>query len=197
MTGGLIACVLGFLTGSLPFGYWIPLWVRKEDIRKLGSKNPGFTNVARIFGWRVAVPVLALDVGKGTVASVLGFQLGEGSLEIAILAGFFAAMGHMFSPWLGFRGGKGIATGFGALIPIYRLDLSLPLLAFLLGFSVTRYVSLGSLLATFAFALITFSWKPYNESPLIILVALVISVVVFYKHRQNIARILSGTENRL
>jgi glycerol-3-phosphate acyltransferase PlsY len=193
----LLAVVLSFCFGALPFGYWIPLWLKKQDIRTIGSKNPGFTNVARAFGWAFAAPVLLLDIGKGVAASLLGLWASGGSLELALMSGFFAVCGHMFSPFLGFKGGKGIATGLGVLIPIYKGDLWLPLLAFVVGYGATRYVSLGSLLATFAYAMITIAWAPYNQSLLTMGASLLVSALVFYRHRENIARILAGTERRL
>jgi glycerol-3-phosphate acyltransferase PlsY len=198
MNSGIVpVAILSFLLGALPFGYWLPLWFRGQDIRNVGSKNPGFTNVARAFGWSLAVPVLVLDIAKGAAAAFLGLRAGAGSLDTAIIAGISAVCGHMFSPFLRFRGGKGIATGLGILIPIYRADLWLPLLAFLIAYGATRYVSLGSLLATVAFATLTVAWHPYNESPVTICAALLLSVVVFYRHRENIARILAGDERRL
>lgn len=192
-----VCLALAFLLGSLPFGYWLPLWLRHQDVRQMGSKNPGFSNVMRLFGWRLGVPVLVLDVAKGFSGSVLGLCAGNGSLDWGMAGGLLAVTGHMFSPFLRGRGGKGIATGLGALTPIYRSDLWLPLLAFFIGYSATRYVSLGSVLATFAFALISFSWKPYNTSIWIVSVSTVLSLAVIYKHRDNLSRILSGTERRL
>ena len=192
----LILLAVSFFLGSLPFGYWIPLWLHRQDIRTRGSGNPGFTNVWRVFGPRTALPVLFLDIGKGMLATFLVLRT-TGSLDFAFLAGGAAVLGHIFSPFLRGKGGKGIATGFGALIPLYHGYLLIPLLAFLVGFLATRYVSVGSLLGTVAFLLVTLLVPPFRESLVFVLGGFAVTVLVFYRHRENILRLLRGRELRI
>lgn len=112
-----IFALFSFISGSIPFGYWIALRFAGVDIRKLGSKNIGATNVGRLIGWKFGFVVLALDITKGMLPVYLSsVYVPEGGIPFQLLCGVCAVLGHMFSPFLGFRGGKGVATTFGVFL---------------------------------------------------------------------------------
>lgn len=200
--------LLGFLTGSIPWGYLVAR-AQGVDIRTLGSGNIGMTNVWRSLGWKPGATVLLLDLLKGVlpvlasewqwhrqVSALSGWQGGAAHdvLPLAMLTGFTAVLGHTFTPWLGFRGGKGIATGAGVFIALMKLWAVVPVAAFLLGLAATRMVSVGSLLGAYGGFITTLAVPGLRWlSPLVFLLA----VFVTWTHRDNIARIRSGTERRI
>jgi acyl phosphate:glycerol-3-phosphate acyltransferase len=182
-----------YLVGAFPTGYLLYRWTEKQDIRKTGSGNTGFTNMLRLKGWRLAVPVLLIDVAKGFLPPFLIFRL-EGDLTLAAAAGLFAVVGHMFPVYIGFRGGKGVATAMGVFAALALGPAALCLLAFLILVASTRVVSLGSMIGVSLFPLINLILG--GASATIIAGAAVAGLVVF-KHRDNIGRLLRGEERRL
>jgi glycerol-3-phosphate acyltransferase PlsY len=187
----VIAIAIGYLLGSLPFGYWAGL-LRGVDLRDVGSRNTGGTNAVRILGPRIGVPVIALDILKGT-AAVLVAGLFDG-VGTEVLAATAAMLGHAFPVFLRFKGGKAVATGAGAM---FGLAPFIALTVFVLWIALgvlTRYVSVASMVAAIAFVTLTIvtgrSWP-------IVAFTLFGAAVVFWRHRENIARLRSGTENRL
>ena len=183
---------LSYLVGSVPCGYLLVRSAEGMDIRSFGSGNIGATNVfrkSRLAG----ILTLALDAGKGYLAVALAGWLG-GSLEWKVAAAIMAIVGHVFTVWLRFRGGKGVATGCGAY-----LALALPALLTTLGLFVvilllTRYISAASIVATAFFPLWAYL---YGEPTPVLLGAAFGAVLIIAKHGQNIRRLLSGTERRL
>jgi len=197
--------VLSYLLGSCPFSIIISKIWRGIDIRDYGSKSAGFTNVYRVLGPLPAVIVLVLDVAKGMVAVLLLTQISFNSIplsliDLKILAGVFVILGHVFPVFAGFRGGKGIATGLGALLSIIPLEVTLALILFVLIVAITRYVSLGSLTATtFIFLALIFEryYLEYQVPTRLILMIFFLTAFIFFNHRSNIKRLLAGTENKL
>lgn len=203
----LLILVASYLLGSIPFGYLLVRIFRGEDVRQSGSGNIGATNVARKSP-ALGVVTLGLDALKGTAAVWLSSQILARSLHASIdfahfpqlsLAALFAVLGHMFPLWLRFRGGKGVATSLGAFAPLAPLEVLTALGVFLLVTFVSRYVSLGSITAAASFPFIAWGRFPgqYRNPLARVLPIAVASVFIILKHRQNIGRLLSGTENRL
>ena len=184
--------LLSYLVGSVPFGYLLIRSAQGADIRSFGSGNIGATNVfrkSRLAG----VLTLALDVGKGYLAVALAGWLG-GSLEWKVAAAIAAIIGHVFTVWLRFRGGKGVATGCGAYLALSPPAVLTTLGLFVVILLLTRYISAASIVAT---AFFPFWAYLYGEPKAVLLGAAFGAVLIVAKHGQNIRRLLSGTENRL
>jgi glycerol-3-phosphate acyltransferase PlsY len=191
----------GYLLGSIPSGYLAGRWWRGIDIRQEGSGSTGATNVLRVVGKGPALLVFAVDVLKGTAAVLLAQAVMPGSDVLAVAAGLAALAGHSWPLWLGWRGGKAVATALGML-----LGLAWPVgLAcfgiFLTVLSASRIVSLSSVVGALALPLLMLGWfgAPLPQSirwPYLIL-ALLTSVLVIWRHRSNLSRLLAGTEPRL
>jgi len=181
-----------YLLGAIPFGYLIGRTMG-VDVRNFGSGNIGATNVYRVLG-RVAFLVLALDVGKGLAAAALGVRYFPGQPWLQIGAGFAAVVGHNWPVFLRFRGGKGVATTAGVFLYLMPVPLVLAVLAFILTVAASRYVSLGSLVLGTVVALGS-SLIPFPAAYR--WAAWVMLLVIIYRHRANIQRLLRGTELRL
>jgi len=182
-----------FFLGSLPFGYWLAL-LRGVDLRKQGSGNTGATNVGRVLGKKWGIFVFALDLGKGWLAVALAKSVGNVPETWSITVGVFAVLGHIFSPWLGFRGGKGVATSAGILIGLAPwVALGVTLIWFL-AFQMSRTVSVASLCAATAFPLFVFWLMP--DQKVFQWISLGMAVLVWFRHRDNLKRLLQGKENR-
>lgn len=191
LTGLLLA---SYLIGSLPSGWLAAKWLRGIDIREHGSGSIGATNALRVVGKVPAAIVLLMDVLKGTAAVLLARQLGVDSAW-EVTAGFAALVGHSWPLWLRFQGGKAVATGLGIL-----LGLSAPVgLAcfglFLLVLSASRIVSLASLVA--GLLLPVLMWKAEPEEPVYLWVSILITALVFLRHRSNIKRLVAGAEPKV
>ena len=192
LTAAFLCAVLPFFISSIPFGYVIGK-LKGVDIRQHGSGNIGATNVSRVLGKKFGALVLILDALKG-VLSVLAVKLSGLPLEYQVLAGLFAVLGHCFSPFLRFKGGKGVATGLGAFIVISPKITLLAFFIFLAVFLLTRYVSLSSITAALSYPILfRFLEKPSEFS--FILVSLT-SLVIVAKHHSNIERLLKGEEKK-
>jgi len=181
--------VLSYLTGSIPFGKIIAQ-KRGVDIQKKGSGNIGFTNTARALGFKPAIFVLIGDILKGFIPAKLALAfLSFEQVQIIVLA---AVLGHIFPIWLKFKGGKGVATGLGVLI---ALNLKLTLIAlsiFLITFLLTKIVSVSSLLSTWSLPILA-----YLIYPNLTLFLLTLAIIITLSHRENIARLIKGTENKI
>ena len=189
----LIAVGLSYLLGSIPFGYILVRLFHGEDVRSTGSGNIGATNVARKSP-ALGVATLVLDAGKGLAAVLLVCALfPDGGPVLATTAALFAVVGHLFPVWLKFRGGKGVATSLGAFILLTPKSILCMVVLFLLIAVAFRYVSLGSVAVAAAFPLLAWALREYKDSRQLGLIALV-SVLVIWKHRQNIGRLADGTE---
>ena len=197
-----LAAATGFVSGSLPFGY-LAGKIRGIDIRDHGSGNIGATNVSRVLGKGIGVPVFILDLLKGLLPCLFvrhwigGLDHGPIITSIAvILTGLGAIFGHVFTPWLKFKGGKGVATAAGVLLGITPVAMAAALLVWLIFFFSTRYVSLASIAAAITVPLalavqmqLTRQW----DGPLLGF-GILIGVLVVLRHRANIGRLIAGKE---
>ncbi len=190
---------LGYLLGSIPFGYLLVRATGGGDIRFIGSGNIGATNVARASGWPVGVATLLLDAAKGFLAVWLTAHFTGGNIRFMMYAGLAAILGHVFPVWLKFEGGKGVATGLGVFLALCWPALVVAVALFLLVALFWRYVSLASISAAAALPLLVYLlYAPGHAPPTAVSVAtLVAAVVVIVKHRDNIERLLAGTEPRI
>ncbi|PYP84158.1 MAG: acyl-phosphate glycerol 3-phosphate acyltransferase [Candidatus Angelobacter sp. Gp1-AA117] len=202
-----IIIVVAYLLGSIPFGYILVKTFRGEDIRLTGSGNIGATNVARSGAKGLGVATLLLDALKGTCAVWIAHALGNSSYNscggspcipvtrLMASAALAAVLGHMFPVWLKFRGGKGVATAVGCFFVLFPVAMLISLGFFLLIVALTRYISLGSMLAAIAFPILAY-FVEGAHLPSVMLVS-AISLLIIIKHHQNIRRLLAGNENRL
>ena len=197
--------LLAYVAGATPFG-WLAGRLRGVDLREHGSGNIGATNAVRVLGKRIGLPVFALDVLKGWLPVVLAAWWVEGQPAFAgrpvaaqaapVLAGLGAVLGHTFTFWLGFRGGKGVATSAGVMLGLAPLALVAAVLVWAVSMKCSRYVSLSSILAGWALpaAVGLLGWRSGELNPPVLVLALLIAVLVTVRHRANIARIAAGTE---
>jgi glycerol-3-phosphate acyltransferase PlsY len=186
----LLALAFGYLLGSIPFGLLITRAAGLGDVRKIGSGNIGATNVLRTGNKGLAAATLVADMVKGTAAVLIAGLYGA---ELAMAAGFGAFLGHLFPVWLGFKGGKGVATYLGVLAGLmWKAALVFGAIWLAVAF-LLRYSSLAALTAAFAVpvALYVMGYVDYA------ILFSVMSVIVFIKHRTNISRLLAGTESRI
>jgi glycerol-3-phosphate acyltransferase PlsY len=193
----LISAIAAYLLGSIPFGYLLVRFVTGEDVRASGSGNIGATNVARKSP-ALGIATLVLDAAKGFAAVyVTGVVFSAPHRHLLMsTAALFAVCGHLFPIWLKFRGGKGVATSLGAFLPLTPKTILCLVALFILLAVAFRYVSLGSIAVAAAFPLLAWALGEYRE-PLDLVIIAIVSVLVIWKHRQNITRLTSGTESRI
>ena len=184
-----------YLLGSIPFGYILVRLFLHQDIRATGSGNIGATNVARSGARGLGMATLALDALKGAAAVLLAKHLAPGNLDIAALAAVFAILGHVFPIWLGFKGGKGVATALGVYLALSWPTALASLAVFIIALILTKYVSLASILGALVLPIFFMLFVP-DRSPIVIPSVLFISLLVILKHHMNIARLKSGTESK-
>lgn len=193
---GWIAVAAGYLLGSIPFGVILAKLFGGKDVRQHGSGNIGATNVSRVAGPLAGILTLLLDAGKGAAAVVFAARFTEQNATAMMLAGLAALIGHCYSVWLGFKGGKGVATGLGIFAALCPLAALSGFVVFVLVFLYWRYVSLASLAGAAAMPLlIYFLWAPRHAPPLSVTIGtLCAAALIFYKHRANLQRLTEGTE---
>ena len=186
----LAAALIGYLLGSIPFGLLLTRFAGLGDIRRIGSGSIGATNVLRTGNKAVAALTLLLDVLKGAAAALIGSAWSE---EAALAGGAAVVIGHMFPVWLGFRGGKGVATALGVLIVLAWMVALLALVLWLGAAAIFRYSSLAALVAAIAAVVFAAVLVDPATAGLIALIA----VLVILRHHENIRRLLAGTESRI
>lgn len=188
----VIAVAVGYLIGSVPFSF---LLARRHgvDLRRAGSGNVGTANVFRTSGATDAAAALCLDAAKGAAAVLVAQQWSTGPAT-PVAAGMAAMMGHVYPAWLGFRGGKGVATAAGAFAVLAPGAVLIACGVFVAAVSVTRYVSVGSIAAAVTLALATMAG---SVSAPVAAGAAVAALVVLYRHRPNLGRLMAGTERRI
>ncbi|MEO8502257.1 MAG: glycerol-3-phosphate 1-O-acyltransferase PlsY [Vicinamibacteria bacterium] len=189
----LIASAVGYLIGSIPFSFLVARLFGVKDVRMVGSGNVGATNVMRSAGKGPGILALVLDGLKGAGAVLIARGLWGSETEVCV-AGLFAVIGHLYPVWLGFRGGKGVATGAGLFIPIAPAALGVAVLVFLVTLGVFRFVSLASVAASLSLPLTAYLLGASNT---VALTALVAALMVVVKHHANIGRLMRGVEPRL
>lgn len=202
-----IIAILAYLLGSFPTAILVGKWSRGIDIRQHGSGNAGGTNVFRVLGWKLGVFVMLVDMLKGLVATIFLSQitLGGGTPELSdtilkIVAGTFAIIGHIWTVFAGFKGGKGVGTAAGFLFGLIPLAATVGLIVFFTVFLLTRYVSLGSMIAAISIpSTLLFQRFFLAESvdPILISITVLLAALIIFTHRSNISRLIKGTENRI
>jgi glycerol-3-phosphate acyltransferase PlsY len=214
--GYILTALAAYLVGSIPFGFLVAK-AKGIDIHSVGSGNIGATNAMRVLGKPAGIFVLLMDVLKGFGACFLGvliysyyfhqfnglhstsdsipFPSQEGEDHFAIIAGIFAVLGHNYTCWLKFKGGKGIATTAGVYLALAWPAVLIGLVVFVLAVLLTRYASVGSIAAAIALPVTVWVMTPHNLFLGIVTTAL--GLLAIYKHKSNIQRLMAGTENRL
>ena len=195
MTMAEVAALAGsYLLGSIPTSYLAGRLFKGLDLREHGSKNLGATNVYRIMGWRFAIPVGMFDVAKGAVPVLLFGPAAGGAPWFPLLCGVLAVVGHVFSVFVGFKGGKGVATSAGVVLGLAPMAVGICLLVWAAIVWLSGYVSLGSVVATGVFPALV--WLLYPARRGAIGVYVLLAAVIIWMHRSNIRRLMAGTENR-
>lgn len=189
----ILALLASYLIGSLSFGYMAGKLLRGIDIRQFGSGNTGTTNIQRTLGTGPAIIVLLLDVGKGLAAVILARAL-TGSPSVQMLSGVLAVLGHNWPLFHRFKGGRGIATSIGVMLGLAWQVLLIAVAVGITIVTVTRYVSLGSVIGVILVPILMIA---FAMPPAYIIFGTVLAVFAVWRHRQNIARLLAGTENKL
>lgn len=210
-----IVILLSYVLGSIPTSIILSKWRHGFDIRTKGSGNAGGTNVFRVLGWKSGVFVILLDMSKGIIATTLIARLFwdptlpfynrtpfDDFTIVQMICGGAAIVGHIWTVFAGFRGGKGIATGAGMLIGIAPTEFAVSVAIFLVVFLAWKYVSLGSISAAVAFpSTLFFRYNICGEQiesyKTLIVFSLVMAGLLIYSHRANIKRLIEGTENRI
>ncbi|TPJ07548.1 glycerol-3-phosphate 1-O-acyltransferase PlsY [Mesorhizobium sp. B2-7-3] len=188
--GPILALVFGYLLGSIPFGLLLTRAAGLGDVRKIGSGNIGATNVLRTGNKGLAAATLLLDALKGTAAVLIASHFAP---EAAIWAGLGAFLGHLFPAWLGFKGGKGVATYLGVLVGLaWQVALIFAVVWLVMAF-LFRYSSLAALAAAVLVPIALY----FLSTPQIAILFVVMSIIVFIKHRENISRLIAGTEGKI
>jgi glycerol-3-phosphate acyltransferase PlsY len=183
-----------YLLGSIPTSYLVVRLVKGQDLRTMGSGNLGATNLFRVLGWQFAIPVGIFDLLKGTIPVMLFAPRATGGDLVAILLGGAAVVGHVFSVFVKFRGGKGVATGAGIVLGLAPGAFAVALAVWIVVVRASGYVSLGSIIAAAVLPPAVYLLHP-ERRPLVLLFALLAALIILL-HRKNITRLLAGTENR-
>lgn len=184
---------LAFLIGSIPTGFWYAKFFHNLDIRQHGSGNIGATNSYRVIGKKAAIIVLFIDLLKGLIPVLLAKYL-DFSSENVLLAGVFAVLGHLFSPFLNFRGGKGIATAFGVILGFSPLAALCAVLVFGAVLYFSKMVSLGSIFGVLTFWIYILITKVMGP---LWWISTVLAILLIVSHRKNISRIIQGKESKI
>lgn len=196
--------LFSYLLGSIPTSIIASKVLKGIDIRKHGSGNAGATNVFRVMGWKIGLAVLLIDMAKGYIPTVLFYKLGMSGLDwpsinIQILAGISAIFGHIWTVFAGFRGGKGVGTGAGMLIGLAPFAVLIGLIVFVIVVAASRFVSLGSILASLSVPITVYLQNQSADTfPIqLFILSLFVPALIFYTHRKNIQRLLKGEESKI
>ena len=196
--------IIAYLIGSFPTGY-VAGRIRGVDIRKVGSGNVGATNVTRVLGKQFGYPVFVVDFLKGLIPLLLAraiahrYQLDPIASDLCIaVGGIFSVVGHSYPVWLGFKGGKGVATSLGLIFGISWIAALIMGAMWIITFKITRYVSVASIAAAIALpgAMITLLLLHELRSAVLVYFSLLLAAIVVFRHRSNVSRLLNGTEPR-
>ncbi len=197
-----ISLVLAYFLGSIPSAYYAVKWIKGSDLRDLGSGNLGFTNCARVLGWKCSVPILVFDILKGVAAVSIARCLVPGQELLAVLAGLVAVLGHNWTIFLGFKGGgKGVATTAGVFAALAPIPFCITVVVFLITIATTRYMSLGSMLGAITLAAISLILiiieSPSAPSLEVLIFSLMAATLIIIRHITNLRRLLRGEESKL
>jgi len=196
--------LLAYFLGSIPTGY-LAGRIRGIDVRKVGSGNVGATNVTRVLGKQFGYPVFVVDFGKGLAAVAVGVTIAK-TAELTpkfvdlcgAVAAIFSVLGHSYPIWLGFKGGKGVATSLGSLFGLHWLSAAIVCVVWIVAFQLTRYVSLSSIIAAIALPVTVaiMLFLKQLQTPVLLYFALCLAAIILLRHRSNFSRLLKGTEPR-
>jgi glycerol-3-phosphate acyltransferase PlsY len=192
--GALVWLPVAYLLGAIPSSYLLARWMAGVDLREVGSKNLGATNLYRLLGWKAAIPAGAFDLAKGAVPVALAARLGVGPGWWPLAVGIAAVLGHVYSPFVGFKGGKGVATAGGVFLVLAPAPLGVAAVVWIALLRSTGYMSVASMLGAVAFAVATPFLVPGR--PVLAVAAALICALIVFTHRANIRRLLAGTESR-
>jgi len=201
-TENLLFVLLAYLTGAFPSAVWVGKTFYKIDVREFGSGNAGATNTFRVLGKKAGIPVLIMDIFKGWVCvNYISFltnipQSAEAVFEIQLAFGIAAVIGHLFPIYTGFRGGKGIATLLGLLIGLHAVAALYSILVFVIVFLISKYVSLGSIIASIAFPILVILILGSTNASLN-LFAFFVPILSLITHQKNIERLLRSEETKV
>lgn len=190
----VLVLVTAYLLGSIPFGYLLVKWVKGVDVRTQGSGNIGMTNVWRVAGAKWGILTLVLDIAKGALAVAIARHFDSNDDLLLVLSGLLALLGNVFSIFLKFKGGKGIGVSVGVFFSLLWLPSLAGLFVFLIALAIGRMISAGSLLGATTMAILTFCIHGLDCYSALALFA---AVMIWWTHRQNIQRILNGTESKI
>ena len=190
---GILWLLGGYLMGSIPTSYLAARFGAGVDLREQGSRNLGATNVYRVLGWKYAIPVGLFDVAKGAVPVLLASRWSD-QAWLPLAVGVAAVLGHVFTIFMRFKGGKGVATAAGVVLALAPAALGVSALVWLAVLTATGYMSVASMLGAVTFPVAVRVLEPGDNYALVIGIAL--AVFIIYTHRSNIRRLLNGTENR-
>ena len=196
MMRGVAWLLASYLLGAIPTSYLVGRWFRGIDLRAHGSQNLGATNLYRVMGWKFAIPVGLFDVLKGAIPVLVFGPRAPGIPYFPLWCGLAAVCGHVFSVFVGFRGGKGVATAAGMVLGLAPLAFPVVLAAWAIVVWLTGYVSLGSIVAAALFPIADWLLHPARRTTVTLVFDLGVAGFVIWKHRANIGRLLSGQENR-
>ena len=199
----IIIIILSYLAGSIPTSIICSKLFRGIDIREHGSGNAGATNAIRVLGWKVGVLVLIFDIGKGVLATLLISRIAIDVIPlphdlVQIIAGLSAVLGHIWTIFAGFKGGKGVGTAAGMLFSLYPFAGLICLAIFAIVLATFRYVSLSSISAAISFPIIVVlfkDWRGYSDY--LLYFAIFIAILIVVTHRSNIKRLINGEEGRV
>ena len=188
----IVLMIVAYILGSIPNALWIGKIFKGIDVREHGSKNTGSTNAARVLGAKLGILTLILDISKGAIPTLIATMLLDSSISV-ILVGICAILGHSFSIFMKFKGGKAVATTVGVFIVLVPGAILLAAVIFFLVFGITRYVSLSSMIG--AISLPIWIVLFYKNIPLTIF-GIIIAILIIVRHKSNIQRLLNGTESK-
>ncbi|MFI5209438.1 MAG: glycerol-3-phosphate 1-O-acyltransferase PlsY [Gemmatimonadales bacterium] len=192
----LLWLAASYLLGAIPTSYLVGRTLAGVDLRERGSRNLGATNVYRVLGWRYAIPVGLFDVAKGAIAVLVFGKQVVGIPIFPVLCGVTAVLGHVYSVFVGFKGGKGVATAGGVVIALAPLALLVVFPVWIVTVWATGYVSLGSIAAAALFPVADWLLHPARRGPATLALDVGLAGFIIWKHRGNIERLLAGQENR-
>lgn len=201
-TTNIIACIAAYLLGAIPSAVWVGKLFYNIDVREYGSGNAGATNTFRVLGRKAGIPVLLMDIGKGYLAVQLATIIGnyfpgtQQFVNFKLALGICALLGHIFPVYVGFRGGKGVATMLGILAGVNPNAALICACIFVVIWFTTNYISLASILAGFAFPFIVMLW--FKESIVTMnIFAMAAAIIIMITHQKNIERLIRGTESKI
>ena len=188
----VVLMIVAYILGSIPNALWIGKVFKGIDVREHGSKNTGSTNAARVLGAKLGILTLILDISKGAIPTLIATMLLDSSISV-ILVGICALLGHSFSIFMKFKGGKAVATTVGVFIVLVPGAILLAAVIFFLVFGITRYVSLSSMIGAISLPIWIILF--YKNIPLTIF-GMIIAILIIVRHKSNIQRLLNGTESK-